>query len=105
LPNPDVIIWDVTEADAPPVRTFLDHYMPGRVGSVTKGQVCMYTLTPDKHFVIDVHPHHPQVSVACGFSGHGFKFASVVGEVLADLAEAGHTRHPIEMFRAMRFGK
>ena len=54
----------------------------------------MYTLTPDRHFVIDVHPRHPQVAVACGFSGHGFKFASVVGEVLADLAESGNDPPP-----------
>ena len=63
----------------------------------------MYTVTPDRHFVIDVHPRHPQVSVACGFSGHGFKFASVVGEVLADLAEGGRMRHAIGLFRAGRF--
>jgi glycine/D-amino acid oxidase-like deaminating enzyme len=97
------VSWDVTDADVPPVRTFLDTYLPGRVGSMTKGQVCMYTLTPDRHFVIDVHPDHPQVSVACGFSGHGFKFAAAVGEVLADLADRGRTGHAIEMFRATRF--
>jgi sarcosine oxidase len=65
----------------------------------------MYTLTPDKHFVIDIHPRHPQVVVACGFSGHGFKFSSVVGELLADLADEGTTKHPIGMFGAGRFGR
>lgn len=54
-------------------------------------------------FIIDRHPHHPEVTIACGFSGHGFKFASVVGEVLADLAGYGHTRHPIALFRLGRF--
>jgi len=63
----------------------------------------MYTDTPDRHFVIDVHPDYPQVSVACGFSGHGFKFAPTVGEVLADLAERGSTRHAIELFSTQRF--
>jgi glycine/D-amino acid oxidase-like deaminating enzyme len=63
----------------------------------------MYTITPDKHFVIDRHPEHAHVSFACGFSGHGFKFASVVGEILADFAERGETSHSIEMFRATRF--
>jgi sarcosine oxidase len=53
--------------------------------------------------VIDRHPEFEQVSVACGFSGHGFKFASVVGEVLADLAERGTTPHQIGMFSAKRF--
>src|SRR5262249_46517276 len=102
LPNPDGVSWESTPDDVPPVRAFLDAYLPG-VGALTKAQVCMYTLTPDKHFVIDLHPRHPQVAVACGFSGHGFKFASVVGEVLADLADRGRTDPPIGMFRATRF--
>jgi sarcosine oxidase len=105
LPNPDGVNWDATPADEPPVRAFLDTYMPGKVGRMTKGQVCMYTLTPDKHFVIALHPHFPQVSVACGFSGHGFKFAPTVGEILADLAEHGQTPHRIGLFSATRFGR
>lgn len=103
LPGPDGVDWVATPDDAAPVQAFLNTYIPGFAGHVTKSQVCMYTLTPDKHFVIDTHPHHPQVSVACGFSGHGFKFAPVVGEILADLAETGQTEHPIEMFSARRF--
>ena len=63
----------------------------------------MYTNTPDGHFIIDRHPRHPQVILACGFSGHGFKFAPVVGEILAELATYGHTRHPIELFQLARF--
>jgi sarcosine oxidase len=55
----------------------------------------MYTMTPDEHFVIDRHPQHPGVVYACGFSGHGFKFASVVGEALADLASRGRSDLPI----------
>jgi sarcosine oxidase len=62
----------------------------------------MYTLTPNRHFVLDVHPRYPQVVLAAGFSGHGFKFASAVGEVLADLTETGQTPHPIDMFRQCR---
>ncbi|MDB5312935.1 MAG: soxA [Gemmataceae bacterium] len=103
LTGPDGVKWETTPADEPPVRAFLDAHLPALTGGMTKGQVCMYTLTPDRHFVIDVHPGFPQVSVACGFSGHGFKFASVVGEVLADLADRGRTDHPIGMFRATRF--
>jgi sarcosine oxidase len=63
---------------------------------------CMYTTTPDEHFVIARHPEHEQVTVACGFSGHGFKFVPVVGEILADLAIDGATRHPIELFDPRR---
>jgi len=103
LPNPDGVDWNIGEADIAAMRPLLDEYLPG-VGRFTKGQVCMYTVSPDHHFVIDVHPEHSQVSVACGFSGHGFKFASAVGEVLSDLAETGTTRHGIGMFSAKRFG-
>jgi sarcosine oxidase len=102
LPNPDGVNWGTTPDDAAPVRAFLDAFSPG-LGPNTKSQVCMYTVTPDHNFVIDVHPRHPQVSVACGFSGHGFKFASTVGEILADLAEKGKTPHDISMFSAKRF--
>ncbi|MHB8574647.1 MAG: FAD-dependent oxidoreductase, partial [Dehalococcoidia bacterium] len=65
--------------------------------------VCMYTNTPDEHFAIGLHPNHPQVAIAAGFSGHGFKFAGVMGEVLADLAIDRNTRHPIEPFTLDRF--
>lgn len=69
---------------------------------VVRSKVCMYTMTPDEHFVIGPHPAHEQVIIACGFSGHGFKFVPVVGEVLADLAQRGATDHPIGMFDPCR---
>jgi sarcosine oxidase len=73
--------------------------VPGRpLTAVT----CMYTTTPDHHFVIARHPRHEQVTVACGFSGHGFKFVPVVGEILADLATRGTTDHPIGLFDPRR---
>ena len=62
----------------------------------------MYTTTPDQHFVIARHPRHERVTVACGFSGHGFKFVPVVGEILADLALTGTTQHPIDLFDPRR---
>jgi sarcosine oxidase len=65
----------------------------------------MYTNTPDEHFVISAHPEHPQVVIACGFSGHGYKFCSVVGEILADLAIEGSTRHPIDLFSPARLNR
>lgn len=101
--RPDQVNWEATTEDVPAVRAFLDRHVLGANGDITNGQVCMYTVTPDKHFVIDRHPKHPQVSVACGFSGHGFKFSSVVGEVLADLAEGGESQHDIAMFKLSRF--
>jgi sarcosine oxidase len=66
-------------------------------------KTCMFTNTPDDHFIIDLVPGLPQVSVAAGFSGHGFKFASVVGEILGDLALDGKTNHDIDLLRIDRF--
>ena len=101
LPGPDGVNWQITDDDVSALRANFTPYLQW-VGACTKSQVCMYTVTPVRHFVIDVHPAFPQVSVACGFSGHGFKFASTVGEILADLAEKGSTRHDIALFSARR---
>jgi sarcosine oxidase len=102
LIDPDRIERTVQPADEPPVRQFLNAYLPAVNGPLRYGQTCIYTLTPDRHFVIDLHPEHANVAVAAGFSGHGFKFSSVVGEVLADLVEAGQTAWPIGMFAFKR---
>ncbi len=63
---------------------------------------CLYTMSRDEHFVLGVHPAHANVAIACGFSGHGFKFAPVVGEILADLATEGRTRRPIDFLSPAR---
>jgi sarcosine oxidase len=77
--------------------------MPALEGEVLRAKTCLYTMTPDENFVIGAHPRVAHCTVACGFSGHGFKFAPVVGEVLADLATAGETRHPVGIFDPGRF--
>jgi sarcosine oxidase len=76
--------------------------LPTLPGRFLTAATCLYTNTPDEHFVIAVHPSASQVVVACGFSGHGFKFVPVVGEMLADLATDGSTRHPIDLFHPRR---
>ena len=85
------------------LRGVLDRYLPGASGPVRRTLTCMYTMTPDEHFVMDRHPEHDRVVYACGFSGHGFKFASVVGEILADLALKSETKHRIGFLSASRF--
>lgn len=87
------------------MRTVLDRYMPGATGAVLDATTCLYTMTPDGHFIIDHHPEHAQVVYAAGFSGHGFKFTAAIGEVMADLATEGTTRHPIGFLSAARFAK
>jgi sarcosine oxidase len=84
------------------LRSFAASYLPEGAGRALSMQVCMFTNTPDEHFLIDLHPDHPQVVVGAGFSGHGFKFCSVVGEILADLAIDGRTRHDTALFDAAR---
>ncbi len=94
-----------SEHDEDELRRFASEWLTVPLGRCLKRSVCMYTITPDRHFVIDLHPQHDNVVIAGGFSGHGFKFASVVGEILADLAIDRSTALPIKMFRASRFAK
>jgi sarcosine oxidase len=109
-PNPAVIDSPasiqrvVTDEEAGVMREHIARLIPSLHGPLVRSTTCMYTNTPDKIFLIDLHPIYPQVSIAAGFSGHGFKFCSVVGEILADLAEAGQTRHDLHPFRIARFG-
>jgi sarcosine oxidase len=72
-------------------------------GTLVATVTCKYTLTPDHHFVMGLHPDWPTVTIASPCSGHGYKFASVIGEILADLAIDGATRHPIDLFDPRRF--
>ena len=68
------------------LHNVLRTYLPGAAGPVLSSLTCMYTLTPDEHFVIDRHPDHANVVIGCGFSGHGYKFAPAIGEALGELA-------------------
>lgn len=97
--SPAELIRELVAADETHVREFLSKHIPLANGTLNAGQTCIYTLTPDRHFLIGLHPDHANVAVAGGFSGHGFKFAPVVGEILADLVDQGRTRWNIDMFR------
>jgi sarcosine oxidase len=99
----DTIRRSIDDSEVEALRSVLNAYMPGAGGALIKSLTCMYTITPDRHFVIDRHPEHDRVAIGCGFSGHGYKFASVVGELLADLALDGRTRHSIDFLSARRF--
>lgn len=97
--DPAAVDRAIRPEDEAPLRQFIADCLPGIRAEAVRHSVCMYTCTPDLHFVLDTHPEHPQVAFACGFSGHGFKFAAVVGEIMADLALTGETRHPIGFLR------
>lgn len=103
--NPAAVDRGLRPADEAGVLDFVRGFFPEISPRRSRHVVCMYTMTPDEHFVLDVHPEHPQVVLGAGFSGHGFKFAPVIGEVLGDLAVDGNTRHPIGFLRLDRFAK
>jgi sarcosine oxidase len=103
--DPETIDREVREEEADFLRGYLAEHVPELAGRCLDARACMYTNTPDEHFVISLHPEHPQVAVACGFSGHGYKFCSVVGEILADLATEGSTPHPIDLFSPARLDR
>ncbi|GAA1467423.1 N-methyl-L-tryptophan oxidase [Microbacterium thalassium] len=98
----DTIDRTVVDAEVEDMRERALQLFPQLTGPVVQAKTCLYSVTPDEHFVIGQHPEHPQVSIACGFSGHGFKFVPVVGEILADLATRGSTDLPIGLFDPLR---
>jgi len=91
--------------DVLPVARALDAWMPGASGSYLAGKACMYSLTPDRHFVIDTDPRDARIVLCGGFSGHGFKFAPVVGEIAAQLAVDGQSSHDIAFLSLRRFAE
>lgn len=88
--------------DIAPLLRAMNDWMPDAAAKFLDAKVCMYSLTPDEHFVVDHHPQHERLILCGGFSGHGFKFAPVIGEIAADLALEGETRHPIEFLSLQR---
>lgn len=103
LTDPDALDRSVRPGEVEALAEFLAPRIPALAGPAVRAAACMYTLTPDHHFAIGVHPEHERVVVAAGFSGHGFKFVPVIGEILADLAIDGRTARPIELFDLTRF--
>jgi sarcosine oxidase len=102
--SPDTVDRNVSDSERAEMRDVLAEWIPDLAGEHVEARVCMYTMTPDEHFVIDLLPGSAgRVAVAAGFSGHGFKFTPVVGEILADLALTGSTAQPVDFLRATRF--
>jgi sarcosine oxidase len=101
--DPDALDREIHADEVDRLAEHLSTRLPALPGRHLHGVACMYTSAPDEHFVIAPHPGHATVTVAAGFSGHGFKFAPVVGEILADLALDGTTAHPISLFTPSRF--
>jgi len=90
------------DTDVNPVAGFASEVMPDLDPVPIRHSVCMYTMTPDSHFLVDRHPEHENVWFGAGFSGHGFKFTSVIGKALADLTLDGRTAAPVGFLGARR---
>lgn len=93
---------EVSEHERAHLKHLLGRYVPAAAGRVLRTHVCIYTRSSDEHFVLGLHPSASQIVLASPCSGHGFKFASIFGEVLADLAMTKTTDKPIEFFRPNR---
>jgi sarcosine oxidase len=101
--DPDDFNREADADDEAPLRDATARYFPAANGPTMALRTCMFTNTPDEHFILDLLPGYPQVVVASPCSGHGFKFACVIGEILADLVQSGETRHDIAWLRLHRF--
>jgi sarcosine oxidase len=105
--DPDNVDRAVSAVELQELRNMISEYIPALASADCVGmKTCLYTHSPDDDFIIDHLPGYDNdVTIACGFSGHGFKFVSVVGEILADLATKKSTDHPIGFLGLQRFGK
>lgn len=102
--NPTDVDRTVTAEERAPVRELLDRYMPLARGVERTPAVCLYTSTPDAAFIIDRHPQSPRAWILSACSGHGFKFAPVIGEIVADLITNRQSAFDISPFALNRFG-
>ena len=101
--DPATVRRTATDADLDPLRLFVTKYLHGVTRHVTRSAVCLYTNTPDRHFAIGLHPESERVAIVSACSGHGFKFAPVVGDIAADLVLEGGTRRDISRLALQRF--
>jgi sarcosine oxidase len=92
----------ISDAEERTVRMLLEEWLPGAAHRVLDGSVCLYTNTPDRHFVVGAHPAHDNVLLVSACSGHGFKFATALAEVAADLALDGDAAFDVSLFGVAR---
>ena len=101
--KPSDVDYTPSQAWTERIQAWAKQYIPDAAGPLMSTRRCLYTLTPEKHFIVDQHPDHPQVVIGAGFSGHGFKFTTLMGKMLADLAVDGATPHHTSLFKVTRF--
>jgi monomeric sarcosine oxidase len=101
--DPETVDRTVTEADIEPMRDLWQRIQPDVMGEYLRGLVCLYTCTPDMEFIVDEHPNHPNVIIACICNGGGFMYSAAFGETLSQLAVDGRTKLDISAWTIDRF--
>ena len=102
--DPNQIDRTIDHQEGERLGNWLAGLLPQQTFTLLSGSTCMYTETPDQDFLIGRHPRQPNVLVGAGFSGHGFKFSTLIGLMLAQLASTGSTPYPVQRFQLNRFG-
>lgn len=105
ITTPNAVDREVGTAEIEDAASCLRKYLPVAAGAFQSAAVCLYSNTPDQHFVIGPHPAEPRITLLSPCSGHGFKFASAIGEIGADLATTGQSRFDLSLFSPQRFWK
>jgi len=102
--HPSEINYTPDAENVESLRKFMQAHIPGVANApVRETRICLYTMTPDEHFIVDTHPVHSHVAIGAGFSGHGFKFSTIIGKMLTDIVLNGETPHNDILFKINRF--
>ncbi len=102
--HPSEISREPDAGNVESLRPFMRAHIPGIAAApVRESRICLYTATPDEHFIVDTHPEFQHVVIGAGFSGHGFKFSTIIGKMLTDIALDGSTPHNDQLFKISRF--
>ncbi len=102
--SPEEVNRTPDEDNVANLRKFMKDHIPHVADApVRQSRICLYTMTPDEHFVIDTHPEYSHVAIGAGFSGHGFKFSTIIGKMLTDIVLDGETPHNDSLFKISRF--
>jgi len=101
--DPQDVDREILPEDQQRIENFLAQHLPQVMGKLNEHSTCLYTMSPDDHFVVDQFPSEPNVVFAAGLSGHGFKFTPVLGKALAELALDGETALPVDFLSLARF--
>ena len=103
LTDPDIVNRNVSKEEEKTLVEAIKKFIPKGIETITSLKTCLYTYSPDEDFILDFYNNNEDVVIASGFSGHGFKFASVIGEILSELVTKGKSIHPINFLKSNRF--